>query len=264
MGQTNPFPEPDAPELELFTVYARAEIIGLLRQLRERGVLTTAYYDRNSRFAVTTLLAVNPEFEEVIFDVPADERAQRHLLAAEDLVFVAFIEHIKLQFRARKAAATLHDGAPAFRVRVPAELLRLQRREFFRVRTPISRPALCLVPCTESDGPAAEGGHGEPRTYEKLTLLDISVGGLALLTYPHKLTLPPGKTIEGCYLDLPGIGQVTVSLAVKHVDSAGRDGRARSVGCEFVASAPQARMMLQRYVNKLDAEQRKTAVCGVR
>ncbi len=260
MGHTNPFPEPDAPELERFMVYARVEIISMLRQLGEQGVLTTVYYDRHAGFAVTALLAVNPDFEEVIFDVPADQLAQRRLLAAEELVFVTFIDQIKVQFRARKAEPTLHDGKPAFRVRLPPEVLRLQRRDFFRVKTPIGKPALCLVPYGEPDGEGEGNGEGSgPKTYEKLTLLDISIGGMALMSYPAKFALPQGKTIEGCYLDLPGIGQVTVNLRVKHVDQVPRDENARRVGCEFIQLAPQARMMLQRYVNKLDAEQRKTA-----
>jgi c-di-GMP-binding flagellar brake protein YcgR len=52
---------------------------------------------------------------------------------------------------------------------------------------------------------------------------------------------------------------VTVTLKVKHLDQVPRDEKARRIGCEFVQLAPQARMMLQRYVNKLDADQRKTA-----
>lgn len=258
MGHTNPFPEPEAPELERFMVYARVEIISMLRQVGEQGVLTTVYYDRHAGFAVTALLAVNPDFEEVIFDVPSDELAERRLLAAEELVFVTFLDQIKLQFRARKAEATLHDGKPAFRVRLPPEVLRLQRRDFFRVRTRMGKPALCLVPYMEQGQEGKEPSDG-PKTFEKLTLLDISIGGMALMSYPDKFALPLGKTIDGCYLDLPGIGQVTVTLKVKHLDQVPRDEKARRIGCEFVQLAPQARMMLQRYVNKLDAEQRKTA-----
>jgi len=258
MGHTNPFPEPDAPELERFMVYARVEIISMLRQVGEQGVLTTVYYDRHAGFAVTALLAVNPDFEEVIFDVPSDALAERRLLAAEELVFVTFLDQIKLQFRARKAEATLHDGKPAFRVRLPPEVLRLQRRDFFRVRTPMGKLALCLVPYLEQDQEGKEPSDG-PKTFEKLTLLDISIGGMALMSYPDKFALPLGKTIDGCYLDLPGIGQVTVTLKVKHLDQVPRDEKSRRVGCEFVQLAPQARMMLQRYVNKLDAEQRNAA-----
>jgi c-di-GMP-binding flagellar brake protein YcgR len=258
MGMTTPFPEPDSPALEPFMVYARVEILAMLRQLLEQGVLVTAYCGPadgggarspgSDGFAVTVLLAVNPEFEEAVFDNASDARAQRRLLAAERLTFVAFIHQVKVQFSTHRAEPTLFEGRPAFRVRVPDALLRLQRREAFRVRTPLSRPAHCLVPYSE-DG----------RQYEKLRLLDISVGGMALLTYPEKFDLTAGTTIEGCYLDLPGVGSVGVAVRIRHVDAVPRDEKARRAGCEFVSLAPQARLALQRYVNLLDAESRKVA-----
>lgn len=257
MGMTTPFPEPDSPALEPFMVYARVEIVAMLRQLLEQGTLVTAYGHpsaggaaggANDGFAVTALLSVNPEFEEVVFDNASDPRAQRRLLAAERLTFVAFVQQVKVQFSTHRAEATLFEGKPAFRVRMPESLLRLQRREAFRVRTPLARPAHCLVPYTE-DG----------RQYEKLRLLDISVSGMALLTYPEKFDLTAGTTVEGCYLDLPGVGSVGVAVRIRHVDAVPRDERARRVGCEFVRLAPQARLALQRYVNLLDAESRKVA-----
>jgi len=77
---------------------------------------------------------------------------------------------------------------------------------------------------------------------------------------PSIVVLPAGgTTIEGCYLDLPGIGSVSVSLEVRHIDQAARDGGARRCGCEFVDLSPQARLMLQRYVNRIEADQRRAA-----
>ncbi|MCA3211956.1 MAG: flagellar brake protein [Burkholderiaceae bacterium] len=254
MGHTHPFPEPDSPDLEPFMVYSRVEILAMLRQLGERGNLITCYFDQHDGFAVTVLLAVNQEFEEAIFDLPGDTAALQRLLAADELVFVAFVGQIKLQFRARKAETTHHEGKPAIRVRLPREVLRLQRRDSFRVRTPIAKPATCLVPhpvgTTRNDG---------PRTYEQLKVLDLSVGGVALLTYPERFALTAGQALRDCYLDLPGIGQLAISLTVRHVDVVPDNEHARRCGCELVRLPPQARLMLQRYVNRVEAEQRKVA-----
>jgi c-di-GMP-binding flagellar brake protein YcgR len=249
MGMTTPFPEPASADLAPFTVYSRVEIVALLESLGRAGALATAYFDGNSGFAVTMLLAVNPEFEEVVFDNPSDAATQRRLLEAEQLTVVAFIENIKLQFEAGRAEPTTYEGKPAFRVRLPDEVLRLQRRESFRVRTPVGKPAHCLVPY-------GEGG----RQYEKLRLLDISVGGVAVVTYPQKFDLVAGTRIDDCFLDLPGVGSVGVSINVRHLAPLPKDDKARAVGCEFVAVAPLSRTLIQRYVNKLDAEQRKVAV----
>jgi c-di-GMP-binding flagellar brake protein YcgR len=248
MGMTTPFPEPESPDLEPFTVYSRVEILSLLQSLGSSGVLATAYFDQQAGFAVTVLLAVNPDFEEVVFDNASDASTQRRLMAAEEVVFVAFIDSIKLQFSARKAEPTTFEGKPAFRVRFPDRMLRLQRRDFFRVKTPVSRPAHCLVPYGE-----------DKKQYEKLRLLDISVGGVGVVTYPEKFDLAAGNRVDECFLDLPGVGSVGVSLKVRHVAPLPKDEKARAVGCEFVDLAPLARTLIQRYVNKLDAEQRKVS-----
>jgi c-di-GMP-binding flagellar brake protein YcgR len=249
---TTPFPEPDSAELERYMLYARAEVVALLGRLSGERTLLTVYAGRDGEFAVTVALQVDAESGQLVLDMPSDPAAQRRVLAARDLVFVAFIDSVKLQFSAAAAQPIEFEGRPAFRIELPMQMLRLQRREFFRVRTPLTRPATCLVP--------QESGASK---YESLRVLDISIGGLAILSYPHHFELPFETVIEGCFLDLPGIGTVTVGLKVVHVDRLARDESGRRCGCEFVDMAPQARMMLQRYVNRIDAEQRK-AGGGVR
>lgn len=245
MGMTSPFPEPDSPDLAPYTVFARAEIIALLKGLGRSGTLTNVYFDAQAGFAVTALLAVNPEFEEVLFDIPSDAQMHRRLLAADALTFVSFIDHIKLQFTAHHAEATSFEDKPAFRVRLPEQVLRLQRRDFYRVRTPVTRPAHCLVP------------YGDGRQYEKLRLLDISIGGVAVVAQPQKFELVDGTRVNECFLDLPDIGSVGVSLQVRHLVRRPGEEEARAVGCEFVDITPLARTLIQRYVNKLDADHRR-------
>lgn len=248
MGITTPFPEPDSPDLEPFVVYSRVEILALMEALRNQGVLVTAYFDRHMGFAVTALLAVNPRFGELVFDHAADEAMRRRLLAAESITFVSFIDQIKLQFCTGPAETTIFDDRPAFRVQLPEQALRLQRRDYFRVKTLVSRPAHLLVPV-----------DGEDQQYEKLRLLDLSIGGLAVLCDPRKRAIGQGDLLEDCLLDLPGVGSVSVRLKVRRVAPLPRDDSTLSAGCEFVDLAPASRNSVQRYINWLDAEQRKLA-----
>ena len=248
MGMTSPFPEPESPDLERFAVYSKVEIAAMLRHLANENVLLTAYFDGDPGFLVTVVLEVNADFEEVIFDYAVDPIAQKRLLASKHIVFVGFLEHIKVQFVAHLAETTQHDNRPAFRIRMPESLLRLQRRDFFRVRPPMSKPAKCLVPYSE-----------DSKQYEQLRILDLSVGGMAVMTYPEKFDLPVGRVIENCYLDLPGVGSIGISLMVRHIDAVPKDEKARRCGCEFVDMPPASRVMLQRYINQIDAENRKVA-----
>ena len=245
--QLHPFPEPDAPELEHYMLYSRAEILTILRRICEERTLVTVYTGEDGEFAVSMILHVDPDFDEAIFDMPVNPVSQNRLLTAKELVFVIFFENIKVQFRAQLAQASVYEGRPAFRVRLPSQILRLQRREFFRVRTPVTGKATCLVP----------QGSGTAK-YESLQVINISVGGLAVMSYPHHFEIPMGEAIRDCFLDLPGVGPINVSFKVVNVYDGDDDGDVRRCGCQFVDLAPQARMMLQRYVNRVEAEQRKS------
>jgi len=249
MSLTTPFPEPDSPELERFAIYSRSEIASLLRQLRDRQVLVTLYYDQAAGFTVSNVLEVNEGFEELILDRTSDAVAQKVIYASTHLVVVAFLDNVKVQFSVGAVEAVEHQGRPALRMRLPQQLLRMQRRGSYRRQPPAVRPATCLVP-----------SPGQKGQYESVRVLDLSVGGLALIVHPVQFALPADYTLENCYLDLPDIGQITVTLRVRYVDDdqVSRDG-VRRCGCEFVDLSESAARMLQRYMNKLDAASRSSA-----
>lgn len=258
MGVTSPFPEPQSAELEQYIVYSRAEITDMLRRLSAANVPVNAYHDRTDGFGVTEVLDVLPDDEAVIIDPPADPEGARQLLTAEHVTFVAFVDNIKMQFAAHGLVAASWNGRPALRIRLPESVLRLQRREFFRVRPPMSKPAVCLIPYDppEQAQEKAKKKAQAKQHYESLRVVDLSVGGLALLACPQALNLPRGQKIEGCFLDLPGVGSINLSVVIRNLDPIVRDDM-RRLGCEFADLSPASRMALQRYVNKVEVEARK-------
>jgi len=241
---TTPFPEAEAPELERYWLYSDVEIAAVLTRVCGERVPMTVYWGNDGEFAVTQVLEIDTASAELEFDLPNLAHQQTRLLAAEELVCVAFVENIKLQFTVRSPRRSSSGGYPSFRVGCPERVLRLQRREYYRVRTPETLSASCLVPYT-----------GDREQYESLRVLDLSVGGLALLAYPRHFDLNMASVMDRCYLDLPGVGTVNVRVRVAHVETSA-DGETRRLGCEFVDLSPQARMMLQRYVQRIDVEQR--------
>jgi flagellar brake protein len=241
---TTPFPEPEAPELERYWLYSSIEIASMLGRLCADRVSMTVYWGRDGQFAVTQILEVDTVRGELEFDLPNQPQQQARLLAAGDLVGVAFVENVKLQFNVASPRPSSCGGYPSFRAALPERVLRLQRREYYRVRTPDSLSATCLVPYS-----------GDREQYESLRVIDLSVGGLAMLAYPRHFDLNSANVIDRCYLDLPSVGTLTVRMRVAHVETSA-DGQSRRLGCEFVDLSPHARMMLQRYVQRIDVEQR--------
>ncbi|MBV8210552.1 MAG: flagellar brake protein [Burkholderiaceae bacterium] len=241
---TMPFPESESPDLERYWLYSKFEIDALMARLCDERVHMTVYWGNDGQFAVTQIMKVDAVRDEAHFDMPNHAHQQSGLLAAAELVAVAFIDNIKLQFRVAAPRRSSDSGYPTFLCAFPERVLRLQRREYYRVRTPETVSANCLVPYSSDQG-----------QYESVRVLDVSVGGLAMLAYPKHFVPVASETIDHCYLDLPGVGTVLIKLRVAHVENA-PDGKGLRCGCEFVDLSPQARMMLQRYVHRIDVEQR--------
>ena len=239
-----PFPEAEAPDLERYWLYSKFEIDALIARLCDERVHMTIYWGRDGQFAVTQIMKVDAVRNEVHFDLPSQPQQQSDVLDAAELVCVAFIDSVKLQFSISAPHRSSERGYPTFVGAFPDRLLRLQRREYYRVRTPESQSAICLVPYS-----------GDGIRYETLRVLDVSVGGLAMLTFPQHFSPTAGSVIDRCYLDLPGVGTVSIRMRVAHV-GAPQDALLARCGCEFIDLSPQARMMLQRYVHRVDVEQR--------
>jgi c-di-GMP-binding flagellar brake protein YcgR len=241
---TTPFPEPEAPNLERYWLYSKFEIDALIARLCDERVPMTVYWGSDGGFAVTQIMKIDAARNEVHFDLPSQPQQQAQLLDAAELVCVAFIDNVKLQFTVVAPRRSASGGFPTYLCGLPERVLRLQRREYYRVRTPENLSASCLVPYSNDQG-----------QYESLRVLDVSVGGLAMLAYPKHFDPSVVSTIDHCYLDLPGVGTVTVRLRVAHVEIS-PDGQSRRCGCEFIDLSPQARMMLQRFVHRIDVGQR--------
>jgi flagellar brake protein len=242
---TTPFPEADSPEQERFWLNSRIEIVALLTRLSRENVPMTLYWNHDGECAVTQILEANDDADELKLDMPGVARLRDGLLAAKELICVSFVDHIKVQFTVRSPKPAASGAYPAIQTAIPERVLRLQRREYYRVRTPETLSASCLVPYS-----------GAQEKYESLRVLDLSVGGMAVLAYPRHFDLSESSIIDRCFLDLPGVGTVTVRMRVAHVEESA-DGATRRWGCEFIDLSAHARMMLQRYVQKIDVEQRK-------
>ena len=237
-----------AQDNERYLVHSRLEITAILRSLIEHSALVTVYFGERGEFIVTALLAVNSEFEELVFDCGAGQVLNAHLLESSRLTLVTQLDHIRIQFVANRAEATIFEQAPAFRIRLPDALTRLQRRENYRLKIPLSQPVSCTLQLDPQRDDSAVA----------IRICDVSGGGIALIDYPSSLELVPGTVYQGCHIDLREIGRVTTDIEIVHVmEKVGRNAvRTRLCGCRF-KNVPNAMVtLIQRYINKIERDQK--------
>ena len=131
---------------------------------------------------------------------------------------------------------------------MPQNLVRLQRRLTYRVSVPVARPLPCIfMPPGTEIRPLA--------TPLSLNVLNISLGGIAVLDNDYQLDGRPGTLYPACQIGFPGY-PATVALEVRHTHvTYNRGETARHVGCRFLDTSSAVIALIQRYIMKLEREQ---------
>jgi c-di-GMP-binding flagellar brake protein YcgR len=236
-----------------FEVVSRREIFSLLRGIGEKNQLIRMLIKGESDVCVTSILDVDEAANAVLLDCSIDQEQNQRVLASRQLSFETTLDKVRILFAAEQVEATTYEGNPAFKIAIPATLIRLQRREYYRISTPVSNPVRVLIPL-----PQALGG---PTTFP---LADISCGGISILDNKMILGNAIGKEYPDCRIELPEIGQVATALQVRNsLDLTLLNNKTnRRLGCEFLDIPRGALAAVQRYITKLERE-RNARIAGL-
>ncbi len=245
--------DPAGMEETRYQIHERLEIAAVLDSLCKARSLLTAYFDGGKEFFLTAVVAVDEPGDRVVLDRGPDETINERALQAELISFSASHQRIRIEFAADSLQRIVYEGRDAFCILLPATLLRLQRREYFRIDTPLSRPLRCVIPVRGVKVPAIEA-----------SILDISCGGVALADVPAGAEFTIDQVLTGCVIDLPDMGSVKADLVVKNAfEATMRNGaRRKRFGLEFADIPERSRVLIQRYINKMERERSSRA--GVR
>ncbi|HKO87506.1 MAG TPA: flagellar brake protein [Burkholderiales bacterium] len=232
-------------EYARFRIFARAEIVGLLVGLEEERSPVTLYFN-NTSFIVSRVLSVDTTGKAIILDLGSDPVANEQMMAAPEVLAVTTLHNVTLEFSLGPVHPLELDDGPAIRAALPEFMLRLQRRENFRVPTPVLRPVSLALPGKDAGGPAL-----------LLRITDISCGGLGVESDASAAHLKTGDVLDNCRFDLPEVGQVVAAVEVRHIDRNEEGNKLRlRFGLRFLTLSPQMAALVQRYVMKLEREWR--------
>ena len=135
--------------------------------------------------------------------------------------------------------------AAVLQARLPGELFRFQRRNAYRVRT------------IERTAPTATFRHPAiPDMSLALRVLDVSIGGCALLQPANVPTLQPGAVIKGVRLSLDAETQIDTALTLHHVTSTGAENGSVRLGCGFTSLGGAGERALQQYIDQTQKRRR--------
>jgi len=176
---------------ENFRIHSEIDIVFILRGIMQTNSLITLYPNYENDFILTSIIAIDPDKKEMIVDYGTNERNCQKALQSISLVFVTTQNRVKIEFVCDQIKKIQYKGENAFAVNIPRSLLRIQRRNHFRISTPIVKPLKCVIPITGKD----------TISKAEVALLDISCGGIAVIDQHPIINFDPGiiyKKLSNC------------------------------------------------------------------
>ena len=227
---------------ENFRVYSEIDILFLLRKITQTNSLVILSFNDGNNSFLTSILAVNSDEKKLIIDYGPNEKISQQALQSKKLFFVTTQNKVKIEFSSNHIDKTDFKGKNAFLINIPEYLLRIQRRDNFRISTPIAKPLKCLIPIpVENKSITTE-----------ITLLDISCGGIGAIDQNSNINFEPGIIYKDCQISLPEIGIVNATIVVKNAYPMKLQSGASyyRIGCQFIDLPAKTEAMIQRYIVK--------------
>lgn len=234
----------DQTELDALRVPSMPEIAGYLRELgdtQQRVLLSTP----DGQTLHTVICALDAVKGVLGFDIPGENSQVRALLNAEEVTGVAFLDAIRLQFELEGLVVVKDKGGPVLRTQLPRRMYRFQRRQAFRVQpTGLNYPRVLLR-------------HPSlPDMQLNLRVLDISMGGLALLLPENVPEIASGIELGGAVVELDRDLRFELTLRLQHAAPQGDGHPGVRLGCAFVGLPPNAARELQVYIDQTQKRRR--------
>jgi c-di-GMP-binding flagellar brake protein YcgR len=238
-----------------FCVHSKREIQSILHRIAQDGSRAALYYDEGNDFILTSVLDVNAQ--GLWLDIGSIAASNQRILRSDKIIFISSHNQVKVQFVAHRIENASFENGAAFYMPLPDSLLRIQRREYFRLTTPSSKSLRCIIPSTPRIiHQATPSTPDAPISKREVTIMDISGGGVALVCEAHDAELQPGKIYPDCQISLPEVGTITATIKVKNTFMVTlRNGQvSKRAGCEFLHLNSESTSLLQRYVTRLQRE----------
>lgn len=234
----------DTIALDAFRVGAPAEIQSYLRRLSDANA-PVVLNAPDGTHVTTSVWTIDAAGGRIGFAADARDERLQQLLLADEIVAVAYLDSIKLQWDVQGAMLVLGGTSSALRCAMPTQLYRFQRRNAYRVR-PLPRP----VPFAHLPNPDDESQR------LSLRVLDVSIGGCALLLPPQAPSIELGATLAGVMLELDIETRLAVTLVVHHLGPVPAPQQGQRAGCGMVRLPGDVERLLQRFIDQTQKKRR--------
>lgn len=237
-----PPPAPGLSDPRFHVTEARA-IRQLLMELCRRGCPLSVQPSDSALVAASQILAVQPD-GTLVLDGSGNADANERLSRSRRLHCATELDQVNVQFVLDRVTVVRTAGGLRLAAPCPTLIHYEQRREMYRLKTPIQQP------------PVFSFIAGEPPTEYRIRIADIGIGGIGL---HHRLDpdmLPVAQQLEDCRIQLPdaSLEEVTVRVANDRQDILPDGSISRRTGLMFVGLRQATQNIISRYIFSVDRQ----------
>lgn len=231
----------DAEE-EKFLLRDPRQIRMLLQALADQRTAVTAHPNGSGRSFPSAVLEVDDG--GLLLDGSPMPSVNQTAAEASYWLCFAQVERVQVRFRMEQLQRIEQDGYVAFRAPLPETLHHLQRREFYRLETPVADSPWCLFP---------DPAGGEPLRWR---VVNISAGGIAVLLPVGEEVLELQRRYPDCQLEMPDGERIVVTLVVCSLVTRTRaDGiQQQRAGLRFDHLPRGADALIQRHIFRIERQ----------
>ena len=230
-----------------YEVTANEEVLVMLRGLQKNGASITAYLNDGQDFLLTSLLAVDDANGKLLLALDRNRALNRRAQFCSKLVCLSAQGKIKMQFVLDGVSLVRFGEGNAFQGNLPVSLIRLQRRDYYRLTVPKGKPLICTIPVPQADGSLRE--------YEA-NILNISGRGLTLTVPPEDIDFAIDQEFPACRIELPSGDKIVTTLQIRSIYLSNLSGgrTSKRAGCQFLKLPSQMQKLLLHYILKVESE----------
>jgi len=237
--------------MEKYLVKNPKKILTYLKVLSaERCLISAGFGEENKDTFLTAIMDINEKDQTITIDCGPREYLNKRLLNSAVIKCTAEYKGIKVLFEGRKIKKAGTVGTPAFSISIPSSIYWIQRRQFYRIKSPLSKKSYCAI--------SFKNKETEEKSTIKFKLNDLSANGISFLNESSDISrqLIPSAEFINCNLVLDNEIPLTINIEVrqKAPQNPNKPEKTECIGCLITNITPRIESTLLRHIQAIERE----------
>jgi len=237
--------------LSQYLVRSPKQVMSYLNLLStERCLVSAGFGESDKDTFLTAIMDINEKEKTITLDCGPKEYLNKRLLDSAIIKCSTEYKGIKVHFEGRKVKKAGSPADPSFIIPIPNSIFWVQRRQFYRIRSPLSKNSFCKIPFINPET--------QEQTVLTLRIHDLSASGISIVNDSIECSslLIPEVEIDNCTLSLEDEFDLKVSLEVRHKMSTNpnKKGKEERIGCYISNATPRIESTILRYMQRIERD----------